>query len=94
MPSPEAIDETPAPLAILLDNHRAFLNYLQGRVGDRELAEDILQEAFIKVMDRPEQAPASGRWHSPVTAAANIRAEAPKSGGRVPCTRVMVVAVS
>ena len=51
-------NETTAPLAILLDNHRAFLNYLQKRVGDRELAEDILQDAFAKVLDRPDQAPA------------------------------------
>jgi RNA polymerase sigma factor (sigma-70 family) len=50
--------ETPAPLAILLENHRAFLKYLERRVGDRELAEDILQDAFAKVVDRPEQAPA------------------------------------
>ena len=27
-------------------------------MGDREPAEDILQDAFIKVMDRPDQAPA------------------------------------
>jgi RNA polymerase sigma-70 factor (ECF subfamily) len=51
-------DETPAPLATLLENHRAFLKYLERRVGDRELAEDILQDAFAKVMDRPDQAPA------------------------------------
>jgi RNA polymerase sigma factor (sigma-70 family) len=51
-------DETPASLAILLENHRAFLRYLERRVGDRELAEDILQDAFIKVMDRPDQTPA------------------------------------
>ncbi len=51
-------DETPAPLALLLENHRAFLRYLERRVGDRELAEDILQDAFTKVMDRPGQAPA------------------------------------
>ena len=50
--------ETPAPLAVLLDNHRAFLRYLQRRVGDRELAEDILQDAFAKVVNRPDQAPA------------------------------------
>jgi RNA polymerase sigma factor (sigma-70 family) len=49
--------EAPAPLAILLENHRAFLKYLERRVGDRELAEDILQDAFSKVVDRPEQAP-------------------------------------
>ena len=51
-------DETPAPLALLLENHRAFLRYLERRVGNRELAEDILQDAFTKVMDRPDQAPA------------------------------------
>jgi RNA polymerase sigma factor (sigma-70 family) len=51
-------DDTPAPLATLLENHRAFLKYLERRVGDRELAEDILQDAFAKVMDRPDQAPA------------------------------------
>src|SRR5688500_19030197 len=50
--------ETAAPLAVLLDNHRAFLRYLQRRVGDRALAEDILQDAFAKIVDRPEQAPA------------------------------------
>src|SRR5918996_6465705 len=51
-------DDTPAPVAVLLENHRAFLSYLERRVGDRALAEDILQDAFIKVMDRPDQAPA------------------------------------
>jgi RNA polymerase sigma factor (sigma-70 family) len=57
MPDIDPID-TPAPLAILVENHRAFLNYLERRVGDRALAEDILQDAFSKVLDRPEQAPA------------------------------------
>ena len=47
----------PAPVAVLLENHRAFLHYLEHRVGDRALAEDILQDAFTKVMTRPEQAP-------------------------------------
>src|SRR5258705_7140065 len=50
--------DTPVALAILLENHRAFLRYLERRVGDRELAEDILQDAFIKVISRPEQTPA------------------------------------
>ena len=53
--------ESPAAsraLDVLLENHRAFLRYLEGRVGDRALAEDILQDAFVKVMDRPDQAPA------------------------------------
>jgi RNA polymerase sigma factor (sigma-70 family) len=46
------------PVATLLENHRAFLAYLERRVGDRALAEDILQDAFAKVVARPDQAPA------------------------------------
>lgn len=41
----------------MLENHRAFLGYLERRVGDRALAEDILQDAFAKLVARPEQAP-------------------------------------
>lgn len=57
-----ALSESPAEesrpaLDVLLENHRAFLRFLERRVGDRELAEDILQDAFVKVMDRPDQAP-------------------------------------
>lgn len=44
-------------ISTLLQNHRAFLSYLERRVGDRALAEDILQDAFVKVVARPEQAP-------------------------------------
>jgi len=65
MSSPEAVLGDAGPLAVLLENHRAFLRYLERRVGDRELAEDILQDAFVKVIDRPEQAPADEavvRW--------------------------------
>jgi RNA polymerase sigma-70 factor (ECF subfamily) len=51
-------DTNAALLATLLENHRAFLRYLERRVGDRALAEDILQEAFAKVVAHPEQAPA------------------------------------
>jgi RNA polymerase sigma-70 factor (ECF subfamily) len=49
--------EAPAPLAVLLENHRAFLRYLQRRLGDRALAEDILQDAFAKLIDKPDRAP-------------------------------------
>jgi RNA polymerase sigma-70 factor (ECF subfamily) len=42
---------------ILLENHRAFLRYLERRMGDRAAAEDILQDAFAKVAARPGQAP-------------------------------------
>jgi RNA polymerase sigma-70 factor (ECF subfamily) len=51
--------ETGGLLEALLENHRAFLSYLERRVGDRALAEDILQDAFAKVIARPEQAPGS-----------------------------------
>jgi len=56
--SKSAGEESPAPLDLLLENHRAFLQYLERRVGNRELAEDILQDAFVKVMNRPDQVPA------------------------------------
>ena len=47
-----------APLDVLLRNRHAFLNFLERRVGDRGVAEDILQDAFMKVIARPEQTPA------------------------------------
>jgi RNA polymerase sigma-70 factor (ECF subfamily) len=49
--------EGAASIATLVHNHRAFLTYLERRVADRALAEDILQEAFAKVIAKPEQAP-------------------------------------
>jgi RNA polymerase sigma-70 factor (ECF subfamily) len=49
--------EERASLATLLENHRAFLAYLERRAGDRALAEDILQDAFAKVVARPDQVP-------------------------------------
>ena len=44
-------------LGTLLENHRAFLGYLTRRVGDRALAEDLLQDAFAKTLARPDQVP-------------------------------------
>jgi RNA polymerase sigma-70 factor (ECF subfamily) len=52
-----AAESEPAPLTALLENHRTFLAYLTRRVGDRALAEDLLQDAFLRVAARPEQAP-------------------------------------
>lgn len=34
--------------SVLLDNRRMFLAFLEKRVGDRALAEDLLQEAFAR----------------------------------------------
>jgi RNA polymerase sigma factor (sigma-70 family) len=43
--------------AALVENHRSFLRFVERRVGDRETAEDILQDAFVKSLDRmPEGA--------------------------------------
>ena len=55
-PSPEDVAPGSA-LGILLDNHRAFLRYLESRVGDRALAEDILQDAFTRNLKRAESVP-------------------------------------
>ncbi len=39
----------------LVENHRAFLAFLEKRVGRREVAEDILQEAFARGLDKPPE---------------------------------------
>ena len=40
----------------LVDNHRQFLAFLERRVGDRAAAEDILQDAFVKSLQKDEDA--------------------------------------
>jgi RNA polymerase sigma-70 factor (ECF subfamily) len=47
-PSPEVV-------AVLVENHRRFLEFLERRVGSREAAEDILQEAFVRGLTRGGQ---------------------------------------
>ncbi len=44
----------PAPqvVGVWVSNHRAFLAFLERRVGDRAVAEDILQEAFVRGLDK------------------------------------------
>jgi RNA polymerase sigma factor (sigma-70 family) len=39
---------SPEVITALVSNHREFLAFLQKRLGDRALAEDILQEAFVR----------------------------------------------
>lgn len=43
--SPEAIQR-------LVDSHRQFLSFLEKRVESREVAEDILQSAFVRGLER------------------------------------------
>jgi RNA polymerase sigma factor (sigma-70 family) len=52
-----SMDETAEPLSreavdALVENHRAFLAFLEKRVGRRDVVEDILQEAFARGLDK------------------------------------------
>ena len=53
-PTPEGAPESPDVVATLVANHRQFLAFLERRVGSRALAEDILQDAFVRGMDKLE----------------------------------------
>lgn len=41
----------PGVLRLLVENHARFLAFLERRVESREVAEDILQEAFVRSLD-------------------------------------------
>jgi RNA polymerase sigma-70 factor (ECF subfamily) len=43
---------TPELVRVLVDNHARFLAFLERRVGRREVAEEILQEAFVRGLDK------------------------------------------
>jgi RNA polymerase sigma factor (sigma-70 family) len=43
-------ETTPEMAAVFVANHREFLGFLERRVGSRAIAEDILQEAFVRGM--------------------------------------------
>lgn len=47
-PSPEVVQA-------LVDNHRAFLAFIERRVGSRADAEDILQDAFVRGLEKGGQ---------------------------------------
>ena len=42
----------PEVTRVLVDNHREFLRFLERRVGRRDVAEDILQDAFARGLDK------------------------------------------
>jgi RNA polymerase sigma factor (sigma-70 family) len=50
-------DRGAAATVVLLENHRAFLGFLQRKVGDRALAEDILQDAFVRTAGKVAAVP-------------------------------------
>jgi RNA polymerase sigma-70 factor (ECF subfamily) len=39
-------------LRVLVHNQRAFLDFLERRLGDRALAQDFLQEAYVRGIDK------------------------------------------
>ena len=43
---------SPQVVRVLVDNHRAFLAFLEKRIGNRAVAEDILQDAFVRGMSK------------------------------------------
>ena len=51
---PRVSIDTPTAVARLVANHREFLGFLQSRVGSRALAEDLLQEAFVRGIGKLE----------------------------------------
>jgi RNA polymerase sigma factor (sigma-70 family) len=51
-PETQVRDTTPEVAAIFVAKHRDFLAFLERRVGSRAIAEDILQEAFVRGMGR------------------------------------------
>ncbi len=47
-----AADPLPQPMVdLLVANHREFLRFVERRVGDRALAEEIVQDAFVRTLD-------------------------------------------
>ena len=49
-------EEAPS-IEALVENQRALLRFLERRVGDCALAEDILQDAFARTIARPDNIP-------------------------------------
>jgi len=59
-PTDDGTGEPPAPanaaaVAALVEQHREFLAFVQRRLPDRAAAEDLLQEAFVRGLERSGQ---------------------------------------
>jgi RNA polymerase sigma-70 factor (ECF subfamily) len=50
--TPEESAPLPDIAAALVANHRDFLSFVEKRVGNRATAEEILQDAFVRSMDK------------------------------------------
>lgn len=51
-PTADASPPAPSDLDVLMANRRAFVAYVERRVGDRALAEELVQDAFVRGLDR------------------------------------------
>ncbi|REJ77132.1 MAG: RNA polymerase subunit sigma-70 [Acidobacteria bacterium] len=51
----EPPQDSPALAAALVDNHRRFLAFVERRVGSRADAEEIVQTAFVRGLERQDQ---------------------------------------
>jgi len=54
-PDAATLPASPEVVAALVENHRRFLAFLERRVGSRDVAEDILQDAFVRGLTRAGQ---------------------------------------
>ncbi|MCP3103131.1 RNA polymerase sigma factor [Myxococcus sp. K15C18031901] len=45
-------DDGDAVTRALVENHRQFLSFLERRVGDKAIAEELLQSAFVKSLEK------------------------------------------
>ncbi len=59
--SNEAEGEVQTPVEILVADHRRFLAFVRSRVKDEGVAEEILQNAFVKGIESLPQAVDGGR---------------------------------
>src|SRR4051812_46231380 len=46
---------TPQVVELLVANHRDFLSFVERRIGNRALAEEIVQDAFAKSLDHADE---------------------------------------
>jgi RNA polymerase sigma-70 factor (ECF subfamily) len=50
--SEDVLSNSPAVVKVLVENHRRFLRFLEKRVGSSAIAEEILQAAFVKGVEK------------------------------------------
>lgn len=54
MNTEEELPLTPKVVDVLVSNHRQFLSFLQARLGNHEIAEEVLQAAFVKGLEKAD----------------------------------------